>query len=164
MAPSNRRHEVLSSQHGENVPLGVSAAHVDTPRNRVGPLKSISGVSPGKLGANEAYPVGHGKDVFGLYPGLIRAEYPTGEAPQLATTFINQFLKVNGDFPTDFCPLGWVHFTDKSWWGRMVGFVLIKLGGLLKQVVLYHAVRAVQYGLLQSSHFYGVLELSLIHI
>ena len=43
--------------------------------------------------------------------------------------------------------------------GRMVGFVLTELGGLLKQLELYHAFRAVQYGLSQSSHhFYGVLE------
>ena len=119
--------------------------------------KSISGVSLGKLGANEAYSAGHGKDVFGLHPRLVRAEYPIGETPQLATTFINQFLKVRGDFPTDFP--GWVHSTDKSWWGRMVSFVLTELGDLLKQVGLYHAVRAIQYGLLQSSHhFYGGLE------
>jgi len=71
--------------------------------------KSISGVSLGKLGANEAYSAGHGKDVFGLHPRLVRAEYPIGETPQLATTFINQFLKVTGDFPTDFHLLGWVH-------------------------------------------------------
>jgi len=41
----------------------------------------------------------------------------------------------------------------------MVGFVLAELGDLLKQVGLYHLVRAMQYGLLQSSHkFYGTLE------
>ena len=62
----------------------------------------VSGLSLGKLGAKEAYPVGHGTDVFGLFPRLVRAEYPKGETPQLATTFINQFLKVRGDFPTDF--------------------------------------------------------------
>jgi len=37
--------------------------------------KFISGVSLGKLGIKEAYLAGHGKDVFGLYPGLVRAEY-----------------------------------------------------------------------------------------
>ena len=58
-----------------------------------------------KLGAKEAYPAGHGKDVFGLYPELVRAEYPKGETPQLATTFINQFLKVRGDFSTLVGPL-----------------------------------------------------------
>jgi len=90
--------------------------------------ESILGVSLGKLGANEACPASHGKDIFGLYPELVRAEYPTGETPQLATTFINQFLKVRGDFPTDFHPPGWVHSTDKSWWGKMVGFVRTELG------------------------------------
>jgi len=77
--------------------------------------KSFSCVFFGKLGVNEAYTVGHGRDVFGLHPELVRAEYPTGETPQLAATFINQFLKVRGDFPTDFRLLGWVHSLDKSW-------------------------------------------------
>jgi len=48
--------------------------------------KSISGVFLGKLGANEAYPAGHEKDVFELCPRLVRAEYPTGETSKLATT------------------------------------------------------------------------------
>jgi len=121
--------------------------------------KSISGVSLSKLNANETYAAGHGRDVSELHPELIRAEYPTGETPQLAATFINQFMKVRGDFPTDFRPLGWVHFSDKSWWGKMVDFVLTELKNLLKQTGLYQAVRAIQYSISQSSHhFYGVLE------
>ena len=41
----------------------------------------------------------------------------------------------------------------------MVGFVLTELEDSLKQAGMYQAVRAVQYGILQSSHhFYGVLE------
>jgi len=77
----------------------------------------------------------------------------------LATIFNNQFLKVRGDFPADFRPPGWVYSTDKSWWSRMVGFVLTELGDLLTQMGLYNSVRAVQYSLLQSFHnFYGVLE------
>ena len=91
----------------------------------------VSGVSFGRLGAKEVYSAGHGKDIFGLFLGLVRPEYPKGETPQLGATFINQFLKVRGDFPVDFRPLGWVHSTDKSWWGRMVGFVLVELGALL---------------------------------
>ena len=68
-------------------------------------------------------------------------------------------MKVGGDFPVDFRPLGWVHSSGKSWWGKMVGFVLAELGGLLDQVGLYQAVMAVQYGIPQSSHnFYGILE------
>ena len=97
----------------------------------------VFSVSLGRLGAKEAYSASHGKDVFGLFFGLVRAEYPKGETPQLATTFINQFLKLRGDFPVNFRPLEWVHSTDKSWWGRMVGFVLAELGALLKNVRLY---------------------------
>jgi len=66
--------------------------------------QSISGVSLGKLGVKEVYP--NRKGVFGLYLRLVRAEYPKGETSQLVTTFINQFLKVRGDFPTDFHLLG----------------------------------------------------------
>ena len=68
--------------------------------------KSLSSISLGKLGMNEAYPVSHGRDVLGLQLRLVRAEYLTGETPQLAATFINQFLKVRGDFPTDFVHSG----------------------------------------------------------
>ena len=97
--------------------------------------------------------------MLGLQPGLVRVEYPTRETPQLAATFINQFLKVSGNFPTDFHPLKWVHSSDKSRWGKMVCFILTELEDLLKQVGLYQAVRVVQYGISQSSHnFYGVLE------
>ena len=92
---------------------------------------------------NEAYSAGHGRDMLGLQPRLVRAEYPMRETPQLATTFINQFLKVRGNFPIDFRPVGWVHFSDKSWWGKMVDFVLTKLEDLLKQVGLYQAVRVI---------------------
>ena len=52
-------------------------------------FKSISGVSLGKLGLNEAYSVSHKRDVLGLQPRLVRAEHTTGETTQLATTFIN---------------------------------------------------------------------------
>ena len=42
---------------------------------------------------------------------------------------------------------------------EMVGFVLTELGGLLDQVGLYQVVRAVQYGIPQSSqNFFRILE------
>ena len=50
----------------------------------------VSNVSLGKLGAKEVYSAGHGKDIFGLFPELVRPEYPKGETPQLGATFINQ--------------------------------------------------------------------------
>ena len=80
-------------------------------------VKPISRVSLGKIGACKAFIVGHGTDVLGLHPDLVRAEYPTGETSQLAATFIRQFLDVRGDFPPEFHAIGWVHSTDKTWWG-----------------------------------------------
>ena len=131
MAPPDRGQEGLPSQHGEDVPL-CYLQHMSVHRTMEWDLsRFVSGVSLNKLGARDAYPACHGKDVFGLFSGLVRPEYPKGETPQFAATFINQFFKVRGDFPVDFRPLGWFHFTDKSWWGRMVGFVLVELGALL---------------------------------
>jgi len=44
-------------------------------------VKPIFRVSLGKIGARRAFTVGHGRDVLGLQPYLVRAEYPTGETP-----------------------------------------------------------------------------------
>ena len=54
----------------------------------------VSGVSLGRLCAKEVYSAGNGKNIFGLFLGLVRPEYPKGETSQLGATFINQFLKV----------------------------------------------------------------------
>ena len=45
--------------------------------------RPISEVTLGKIGAREAFTIGHGRDVLGLQPGLVRTEYPTGETPNL---------------------------------------------------------------------------------
>jgi len=37
-------------------------------------VKPISRVFLGKLGIHDVYTVGHGKDVLGLHPELVRAE------------------------------------------------------------------------------------------
>ena len=66
----------------------------------------VSGVSLGRLGAKEIHSTGYGKEVFGLFSGLVRSEYPRGETPKLGTTFINQFMKVRGVFPSTFVRSG----------------------------------------------------------
>ena len=68
--------------------------------------KPYSGVSLGKIGAHEAYTVGHARCVLGLHPALVRIEYPKGETPQLGATFLPQFIKVGGDFPPEFRATG----------------------------------------------------------
>ena len=102
---------------------------------------------------------GHDASVIGLFPGSRRTEVPAGEIPQLGTTFLNAFMEAEGDYPVGFRAPGWVRSTENYWWGRMVGFVLTELGDLLKRVGLYSAVRAVQWGIPQSSqNFFGILE------
>ena len=86
MAPSDRGQEIFSSQHGEDVPLSLSSDTSVHHAMECDLSQSISGVSLGKLGAKEVYPAGYRKDVFSLYPELVRAEYPKEETPQLATT------------------------------------------------------------------------------
>ena len=41
----------------------------------------VSGVSLGRLGTKKVHSAGHGKDIFGLFSGLVRPEYPKGETP-----------------------------------------------------------------------------------
>jgi len=77
-------------------------------------VKSYSRVPLGKIGAHEAYTVGHG---LGLHPGLIRSEYPKGETPRLGATFLQQFLEVGVTSPLNIV--------------RSVGFILLtSIGGI----------------------------------
>ena len=86
-------------------------------------VKPYSGVSLGKIGAHEAYIVGHGRCVLRLHPGLVRSEYPKAETPRLGATFLQQFLDVGGDFPLNFV--------------RPVGFILLaSIGGVECRVCL----------------------------
>jgi len=102
---------------------------------------------------------GHDGSVIGLFPGSRKREIPSGEIPHIGTTFLNMFMAAEGDYPVAFRAYGWIHSPANYWWGRMVGFVLTELGDLLKRVGLYSAVRAVQWGIPQSSqNFFGILE------
>ena len=78
-------------------------------------VKPIFRVSLNKIGVYDVYTVSHGRDMLGLQPGLVRAKYPIEETPQLAATFVKQFLDVKGNFPPEFCAIGWIHSTDKMW-------------------------------------------------
>ena len=88
-------------------------------------------VTLGDLGSKKVYRHdSHDREVLGLFPGLLRTDQPVGETPKLGTTFLNAFMKVGGDFPVEFRSPGWIHSTERYWWGRMVSFVLADLGDL----------------------------------
>ena len=88
MASPDWQQEVLSPEHGVDVSPGLPAAYVLCRIMDWELIKPISGVILGKIGVCEAFTVGYGRDVLGLQPGLVKAEYPKRETPQLAATFI----------------------------------------------------------------------------
>ena len=51
------------------------------------------------------------RSVLGLHPGLVGKEVPTGETPAMAQTFLNYFVKAEGNHPArDFrAPGGPIH-------------------------------------------------------
>jgi len=119
-----------------------------------------SEVSLGQIFHHTAVSVDHDKNVIRLLSGSLEVEYPAGETLHQALMFINQFMDVKGDFPPlVFRALELVHSFDKYWWSKMVSFILENLKDELLQTGLYTAVRAVQYGIPQSSHhFFAILE------
>lgn len=85
----------------------------------------------------------------------------SSESPRLANTFLNDFLRLKGQYPThNFHTLGWIHSINKMWWCRMIRFVLSKFEAIMKDIGLYGAVRIIQYGLPHSAyHLVSVLEM-----
>ena len=78
-----------------------------------------------QISYHTAVPTGHDRNVVGLLPSSLKAEYPIGETLHQAAMFINQFMAVKGDFPKgEFRALGWVQSSNKYWWSRMMAIVL----------------------------------------
>jgi len=58
----------------------------------------------------------------------MKREFPTGETPKQAATFISQFMKVKSEFTqSDFRMPWWVYSMTTSWWAKLVSFVLKEL-------------------------------------
>ena len=130
--------------------------HMSTRRTMEWDLsKSISGVSLDKLGANRWSQERHIWITTRTSEGWVL----DGGDPSISRHLHQPIPKGEGWLFHRILSARWVHSSDKSWWGKMVGFVLTELEDSLKQAELYQAIRVVQYGIPQSSHhFYGVLE------
>lgn len=59
-------------------------------------------VKLGQIGTRQARSLGH-KGVHALVSGLVQADIPLGELAVKANIFINQFRKVDSQFPFDPC-------------------------------------------------------------
>ena len=83
MASPDWQHEVLSPEYRADVSPGLPAAYVHVSDNGLGVGQANLRSYPGQDRCREPFTVGHGRDVLGLQPGLVRAEYPIGETPNL---------------------------------------------------------------------------------
>jgi len=106
MASSTRRTSLLPLGHRDDVFFVIHLIGFPPSIDGVGTDKGAAGVSLGRISRHIAILAGHGRNIVGLLLGLLKAEYPRGETPHQATTFINQFMAVKGDFPEGDFPIG----------------------------------------------------------
>jgi len=99
--------------------------------------------------------------VLGLHLGNIGKDVSVGENLAMAQTFLNKFVKADGNHPvTDFKTPGWVHFTNKQWWSNLTLYILEYFNDDLKRLGLREAVRATCYGIeVIVPNFYTLFEL-----
>ena len=83
--------------------------------------KEQSGVTIEKIVNHTAFPAGYSWDVVGLLPSSLRSEYPRGETPKQAGTFISKFMEAKVTCPNlsfrrlDGCTLQtWPN--GREWW------------------------------------------------
>ena len=87
--------------------------------------------------------LGHPRPVIGLYPGLADKYVPPGENLAMSRTFLNQFVKADGNYlMTDFRTPCWVHSTKKQWWSQLTTYILDHFSGKLKRLGFYEVVGA----------------------
>ena len=79
----------------------------------------------------------------------------------MAQTFLNQFIKVQGNYPMrDFRAPGWVHPSQKPWWRDLALYVLEHFEVELMRIRLHEAVRATCHGIkISVPNFFAIFEL-----
>jgi len=103
-------------------------------------VRAQSGVAIRRISNRDAFSIGHSRGILELLLGLMKQEFPTGEIPKQAATFISRFMKIKGEFPNlifghqDGCtrqqPLGrrkWSALSSRNWRNRWFSADCIKL-------------------------------------
>jgi len=86
--------------------------------------------------------------VFVLHPERIGQDILVRENLVMAQTFLNQFIKVQGNYPAkDFRASGWVDPAQKSWWRDLMLYVLKYFDADLRKLRLHEAVRVTYHGI-----------------
>lgn len=102
-----------------------------------GLTKSQDGVPIGNFKSQGPYQDDLDRYVTGILSGRIAKDQSLGELPRLANTFINDFLRVRGQFlAKNFCTPGWIYSIDRMWWSKMVSFVLKIVKPTIKDIGL----------------------------
>jgi len=85
-----------------------------------------------------------------------------GENLAMAQTFLNQFIRVKGNYLTrDFKVPGWVHLAQEPWWSDLALYVLEYFEAELMRIELHEAVRATCYGIeISVPNFFAIFELN----
>ena len=99
--------------------------------------------------------------VLGLHPGRIGQDIPIGENLAMAQTFLNQLVKVQGNYPArDFSAPGWVRPAQKPLWRDLTLYVLKYFEADLMRLGLHEAVRATCHGIkISVPNFFAIFEL-----
>jgi len=72
-----------------------------------------------------------------MHPGRVGQDLPGGENSVMAQIFLNQFIRVQGNYlARDFRAPGWVHPAQKLWWKDLTLNVLDYFGEDLMRVGL----------------------------
>ena len=99
--------------------------------------------------------------VLDMHHGRIGQDLIVEENPVMTQTFLNQFIKVQGNYPArDFRALGWIHLAQKLWWRDLALYVLEYLQAELMRIGLHEAVRDTCHGIeISVPNFFTIFEL-----
>ena len=96
-----------------------------------------------------------------MHPLRVGQDLLVGENSAMAPTVLNQFIKVQGNYPVrDFRALGWVDPAQKLWWRDLALYVLEYFEEEQMKIGLHKAVRATCHGIkISISNFFAIFEL-----
>jgi len=106
------------------------------------------------------------RSVISLRQGNIGREVHVGENPAKVPTFLNQFVKLGGNYPaTNLRMPGWMCSFKQQWWSDLIMYVLDVFNADLKRLGLHEAVRAACFRINISvpNFFYAILEMYCRH-
>ena len=99
--------------------------------------------------------------VLGMHSGRVGQVLPEGENPVMPQTFLNQFIKIQGNYPVrNFRALSWVHPAQKLWWRDLSLYALEYFEEELMKIGLHEAVTVTCYGIeISVPNFFAIIEL-----